>query len=231
MRQPWTTTHLRACLPGAQCGLAMCATAPRCLCKGMVQQALICGTAQQAGARRIAHIARRTAYRPVPAFTYFIATQLCVCSKINLGLAAYGRSWTLASPSQTVVGSLAYIAGQAGQCTGKQASWRLGWLACTLTRRLQIGAGAMSHSLASPATHVSALVLGGASHCLASIPPCPLWSRAVGLHCMVRNQRQDRQECHGKKRATPRRLPAVACLCMSANHLHCLVCQPSQGGR
>lgn len=33
-----------------------------------------------------------------------------------------------------------------------------------------------------------------------------------------------------KKSATPRRLPAVACLCMSANHLHCLVCQPSQGG-
>lgn len=41
-------------------------------------------------------------------------------SKINLGLGAYGRSWTLASPTQTAVGSPAYSAGQPGQCTRKQ---------------------------------------------------------------------------------------------------------------
>lgn len=55
------------------------------------------------------------------------------CSKINLGLGAYGRSWTLASPGQTAVGSPAYSAGQPGQCTRKQAAavscWHgLGWL-------------------------------------------------------------------------------------------------------
>lgn len=52
-------------------------------------------------------------------------------SKINLGLGAYGRSWTLASPIQTAVGSPAYSAGQPGQCTRKQdvLLWlALGWL-------------------------------------------------------------------------------------------------------
>lgn len=41
------------------------------------------------------------------------------CSKINLGIGAYGRSWTLADRTKTTVGSPAYAAGPAGKCTGE----------------------------------------------------------------------------------------------------------------
>ena len=41
------------------------------------------------------------------------------CSKINLGIGAYGRSWTLANKANTAVGAPAYAAGAAGKCTGE----------------------------------------------------------------------------------------------------------------
>lgn len=45
-------------------------------------------------------------------------------SKINLGLGAYGRSWTLANAANTAVGSAAYAAGPAGPCTGGRRARR-----------------------------------------------------------------------------------------------------------
>lgn len=42
-------------------------------------------------------------------------------SKINLGIGAYGRSWLLADPTQTAVGSSAPTAGPQGACTGAPA--------------------------------------------------------------------------------------------------------------
>lgn len=51
-------------------------------------------------------------------------THTHTCSKINLGIGAYGRSWTLADKTKTAIGSAAYAAGPAGKCTGEAASQR-----------------------------------------------------------------------------------------------------------
>jgi chitinase len=61
----------------------------------------------------------------VNALDYFTSSGM-PANKINLGLGAYGRSWTLASPSQTAVGSPAYSAGQPGQCTREWESEKHG---------------------------------------------------------------------------------------------------------
>ena len=45
-----------------------------------------------------------------------------VRSKINLGVGAYGRSWLLADPTQTAVGSPAPTAGPQGACTGARCA-------------------------------------------------------------------------------------------------------------
>ncbi len=42
-----------------------------------------------------------------------------LCSKINLGIGAYGRSWTLSDTKRTAVGSPASGSGPRGSCTGE----------------------------------------------------------------------------------------------------------------
>ncbi len=51
---------------------------------------------------------------------------LCPRSKLNLGIGAYGRSWTLADKTKTTVGSAAWSPGSAGACTGEAGyiSWQ-----------------------------------------------------------------------------------------------------------
>jgi hypothetical protein len=46
-------------------------------------------------------------------------------SKLNLGIGAYGRSWTLANKANSGLGAAAYSPGSAGQCTGEAGY--IGW--------------------------------------------------------------------------------------------------------
>ena len=43
---------------------------------------------------------------------------VCVCSKLNLGLGAFGRSWTLDNQEKSDVGAAARAWGLPGNCTG-----------------------------------------------------------------------------------------------------------------
>ena len=91
---------------------------------------------------------------------------MCPRSKINLGIGAYGRSWTLADRTKSTLGSAAWSPGSAGACTGEAGYMSWQEIKQLIAQGAKVGGGALALEGAGGARlEVCGRLLGGCVTC------------------------------------------------------------------